>query len=277
MSSQGSPLRLLISVALWLAGCGGNSRTTSDARVVSLVPSVTEIIFALGAGSSLAGTTNQCDYPEAALRTLKVGDFAAPDVERIAALKPEVVFITLPLHATAAEKLRESGIRTCVSQPEDVVGVLAEIERIGVLVGKREQGLALARSLAARLDSLPVWSDTPRVYVEISSVPLMTVGGRTFVADIVRRAGGRNVFDDAVADYPVVAPEEVAARNPDVIIVLHPGTSPAEVAQRLGWQEVVAIKTGCVFSDIDGDLLLRPGPRAVDGVLLLASRLHRKP
>lgn len=259
---------------LAVVGCGGGRRAAGGANVVSLVPSVTETVFALGAGDRLAGTTNQCDYPEAARRTFKVGDFAAPDVERIVALGPGLVFVTLPLHATVVEKLRELGIRTYASQPGDVAEVLAEIESVGVLLGRAEQGRLLASSLAAQLESLPVWPDTPGVYVEISAAPLMTVGGRAFVADIVRRAGGRNVFDDATAEYPLVTPEEVAARNPDVILILHPGTGRAEVAQRVGWQGVAAVRNGRVYDDIDDDLLLRPGPRAVEGVRMLAMKVH---
>ena len=266
----------LVVSALLAAGCGQSRQAAGGLRVVSLVPSVTEDIFALGAGGSLAGTTNQCDYPEAARRTFKVGDFATPDVERIAALRPDLVFVALPLHAPLVEKLQELGIRTYASQPGNIAEVLAEIESVGVLLGRKGRARAITESLAAQLGLLPSWSDTPGVYIEISAAPMMTVGGRTFVADIVRRAGGRNVFDDAVVDYPVVTPEDVAARNPDVVLVLHPGTSRVEVAQRVGWQRITAVRTGRIHDDIDDDLLMRPGPRAVEGVLELAKRLHDK-
>jgi len=268
--------RLGLLAAAVVAGCGGRGPAPDRARVVSLVPSVTEIVYAVGAGDRLAGSTNQCDYPEAARQTDKVGDFAQPDVERIAALKPGLVFLALPIHGRVREKLAELGIRTHASQPEDMAAVLAEIEAVATLLGVPERGRALAESLGAELNAVPEGPDSPRVYVELSSAPLVAAGGRTFVSDIVRRAGGRNAFDDAPTEYPVVAPEDVAARNPDVIVVLHPGTSRAEVAQRVGWQSIAAVRSGRVFDDLDDDLLLRPGPRAVAGVLELAKRLREQ-
>lgn len=274
MSSSGEVLVLVGLLFAILPGCGQGRRRPDGMRVVSLVPSITEIVFALDAGGMLAGTTNQCDYPEAARQTPKVGDFVAPDIEMIAALRPELVFVAIPMHSRLVEKLRELHIRTCVSGPESVPAILAEIDSVGRILGKKEKATELVDSLRAVLGSMPVWPDTPGVYVEISATPLMTVGGRTFITDIIRRAGGRNVFDNAAADYPVIGPEEVVARNPDVIIVLHPGTRPVEIAQRLGWDRIAAVKIGRVYDDLDDDLLMRPGPRAIEGICLLATRLH---
>ncbi len=101
-----------------LAACPSQQPQTAGTRVVSLVPSITETIYALGAGDRLAGTTTYCDYPEAARLTYKVGDFANPDIERIQALRPALVFLTLPVHQLVAEKLKEAGIPVYVSRPD---------------------------------------------------------------------------------------------------------------------------------------------------------------
>jgi iron complex transport system substrate-binding protein len=198
----------------------------------------------------------------------------APDVERIAVLRPSLVFVALPIHRQVVEKLRELGVRCRVSDPQTVEAVLAEVESAAALLGVPERGAALAASLRRRLDSLPAGPDTPLVYVEISAAPLMSVGGGTFVSDLVARAGGRNVFSGCAEPYPVVDPERVAAGRPDVILLLHPGTSAAEVRARLGWSRIPAVKSGRIIGDIDDDLLLRPGPRMVEGVVQLRQRLH---
>jgi len=263
----------VLAVAALGAACAPRGRPAARG-VVSLVPSVTEIVFALSAESCLTGTTNQCDYPERARHTTKVGDFAAPDVERLAALRPGLVFVALPIHRPVMEKLGELGIACRVSDPQSLEAVLAEVESVAAGLGLAARGRELASSLRRRLESLPAVSDTPRVYVEISSSPLMTVGGGTFVSDLVRRAGGRNVFADVASPYPVVSPEEVALRDPEVVLVLHPGTSAVEVARRLGWERTTAVRSGRVHADLDEDILLRPGPRAVDGVLQLHRLLH---
>jgi len=268
--------RLLVVGLALVAGCGPRFETPQAQRVVSLVPSITEIIYALGAETLLVGNTNQCDYPQEARFVYKVGDFATPDFERIVALKPDLVFVTLPIHRAIAEKLAELKIRFHDSRPESLEAVFAEITLVGTLLSRKAQAQELVARLKRRLASLPAFSDTPKVYVEIASAPLMTVGGRSFVDGLIQRAGGRNVFHDAVLDYPVIDPEMVAKANPDVIIIAHPDVKAAEVARRLGWENISAVRNNRVFDDIDDDLLLRPGPRVIDGIILLAQRLHHQ-
>ncbi|MEO0074170.1 MAG: helical backbone metal receptor [candidate division WOR-3 bacterium] len=242
--------------------------------MVSLVPSTTEALHALGAESIIVGNSNQCDYPEAARRVAKVGDFVRPDLERIVSLKPELVFLTLPLHSVIAEKLAELGISYMNCSPRSVEEMFNEIESIAVLLGRAERGRALVDSLRNCLPSLISFEETLSVYAEISAAPLMTVGGCSYLNDIIRRSGGVNVFASVNRDYFCVSPEEVVARDPGVILVLHPASSSDDVCRRLGWSSVKAVRNGCVFADLNEDLLLRPGPRLVEGILLLYSLLH---
>ncbi len=268
----------LVLVTLGCSGSGekGRGRTGIEkGGCVSLVPSITEIIYAIGADSLLKGNTAQCDYPLAAQRVYKVGDFQAPDLERIVALKPGVVFATRPVHNQLIARLKELKVRVYVSEPKDIEGVFAEMESVGVLLNREEQAKRLVESLKTRLESLPVFSDTPRVYVEIAIQPLMSIGKGVFINDIICRAGGRNIFGDFPNPYPIVSPEMVAARNPDVILILHPGVKAGEVKQRVGWENIRAVKNGRIYAELDEDLFFRPGPRVVDGVLLLARLLHQ--
>ncbi len=261
-------------IAIAMIGCGQRPSAEAGLRVVSLVPSVTEIVYAVGAGKTVAGNTNQCDFPEAAKSVYKVGDFMSPDLERIVALRPGLVFLTLPMHRQLLEKLNEMKVPTYVSRPADIEAVFKEIDTVAQLLGRKAAGESLVAGMRRRLDSIPSFADTPRVYVEISGTPLMTAGGGTFINELLVRAGGRNVFAFSVQEYPVADPEAVLAADPEVILLLHPDMSVGDVATRVGWGGISAVKHGRIYDKLDEDLLFRPGPRIVDGVVLLAKLLH---
>ncbi len=266
---------ICLMVVVVLLSCGGGSVTgVSGSRVVSLVPSVTEIIYAVGAEDRLVGNTTYCNHPAAAKEVYKVGDFQNPDIERIVALKPNLVFVTLPVQRLVAEKLQELGIRVHVSSPRSVEGVLQEIDSIGILLGVADRAGPLADSLRRRLDSLPAYPDTPRVYLEISTTPLMSAGGGTFLDGAVSRAGGRNIFSAAAQEYPLVDPEMIVQADPEVILILCPAVTADGIGRRLGWDRVSAVRQSRVFDDPELDLLVRPGPKVVDAIVALARRLH---
>jgi iron complex transport system substrate-binding protein len=261
-------------IAMVLFGCGQRPSVESGFRVVSLVPSVTEIVYAVGAGKTLVGNTNQCDYPEAAKSVYKVGDFMSPDLERIVALRPGLVFLTLPMHRQLLDKLNELKVPTYVSRPADIEAVFREIDTVAQLLGRKAAGESLVAGMRRGLDSIPSFQDTPRVYVEISGTPLMTAGGGTFINELLVRAGGRNVFAASIQEYPVVDPEAVLAAEPEVILLLHPDMSARDIASRVGWGGISAVRNGRIYDGLDDDLLFRPGPRIVEGVVLLARLLH---
>jgi len=274
---------LLMALVLVFGGCPNGSvkeeavhRGARDVRCVSLVPSITEIIYALNAQALLLGTTNQCDYPAEAKMVYKVGDFQTPDLERIVALKPTVVFATVPMHARLIEKLKEMKIRVYISEPVDIASVFTEIESVGAILKREERTRHLVDSLRQWLSMLPVFADTPRVYIEISAIPLMSVGSGVFINDLIRQAGGVNIFEDVKQPYPIVESEAVVKRNPAVILILHPGASAQDVRERVGWQDVIAVQKGRVFDGLDEDLFSRPGPRVVEGIYLLARILHSR-
>lgn len=241
---------------------------------VSLVPSVTEIIYALGAEGLLKGNTNQCDYPLAARKVYKVGDFQGPDLERIMAVKPSVVFATLPLHIKLIERLREFNVRVYVSDPKTIDDVFSEIESVGTILGVGFKARQMADSLRRCLGLLPIFTDTPRVYIEIASAPLMSAGRMSFINDLIRLAGGRNIFEDIEQSYPVVNPEDVVKRDPDVILVMHSGTTKEEVKQRVGWTMITAVRKSRVYDHLDESLFFRPGPRVIDAIFILGRLLH---
>jgi iron complex transport system substrate-binding protein len=266
--------RFLLTIVVLAAGCGHRPTSQPGLRVVSLVPSVTEIVYAVGAGRELVGNTNQCDFPEAARSMYKVGDFITPDLERIVALHPSIVFLALPMHRQLLEKLKEMKVPAYVSRPADIEAVFREIDTVAQLLGRKAVGESLVASMRRRLDSIPAFADTPRVYAEISGTPLMTAGSGTFINELLARAGGSNVFANAVQEYPVVDPEAVVKADPQVILLLHPDMSVRDVTQRVGWGGISAVRNGRIFDKLNEDLLFRPGPRIVDGAVLLANLLH---
>jgi len=266
--------RALLTIVILIAGCGRRPSPEPGLRVVSLVPSVTEIVYAVGAGKFLVGNTNQCNFPEAAKSVYKVGDFVNPDLERIVALRPGLVFLTLPMHRQLLDKLTEMKVPVYVSRPADIPAVFKEIDTVARLLGRKVAGDSLVVAVRKRFDSIPAFVDTPRVYVEISGTPLMTAGGSTFINELLTRAGGRNIFATSVQEYPVVDPEAVVKADPQVILLLHPDMSVRDVTLRVGWGGISAIKQSRVYDKLDEDLFFRPGPRIVDGMVLLANLLH---
>ncbi|MEO0093148.1 MAG: cobalamin-binding protein [candidate division WOR-3 bacterium] len=262
-------LLILFLLISWLASCSQPTLVTPK-RVVSLVPSITEIIFALGCEANLVGNTVYCDYPPEAQKIYKVGDFSNPSLEKILALKPDIVFATMPEQKIIIERLKELKIRVFISQPITIDSMFQEIRTIGKILGRPERGESLATTLAkacpAGLGDIPV-------YLEIAQTPLMTVGGSSFINDVISRAGGKNIFADVSQEYPIIDQEEVIKRNPAVIFILHPQAKKEEVKKRLGWQEIAAIKNNKVYDDVNPDLIFRPGPRIVQGISALAMRI----
>lgn len=263
-----------VLAVLVLLGCGGGEQPVSQSRtIVSLVPSVTEIVFALGAEDRLVGVTNQCDFPAGARDKYRVGDFLNPDPERIAALEPGLVAVTLPVHAALKPALEEQGVAVYVSQPRSLDEVFSEIDSLGWLLGRHARAQELVDSLRQVLASVPAPADTPSVYLEVSTEPLMAAGAGSFLNEAITRAGGRNVFGRVVRDYVMVDAEAVLVADPDVIVLLHSAAGRDEVMRRVGWSGVSAVREGRVFDDFDENLLVRPGPRLVEGITRLRQKL----
>ncbi|MFY9555945.1 MAG: cobalamin-binding protein [Blastocatellia bacterium] len=241
-------------------------------RIVSLAPSITETLFALGIEDRLVGVTSYCDYPAEAHSKEKVGDTMRPSIERIVALKADLVI------ASTASQLEEFvhaldqvGIPVYVSNPRDVEGVLASIERIGELVDARGRAREVNARLRARMEAVQARLNNlnrPRVLFALSTTPLITPGGGGFIDDLINRAGGRSVSSGESSDYPQFSLETAVAAQPEVIFLQ---TGESELPDRL--KLTPAAKAGQVFH-LDDNLLQRPGPRIIDGLEQMAARIH---
>lgn len=246
-------------------------------RVVSIAPSVTEIVFLLGKESALVGATRYCNFPPAAARLPKVGGISDPDVERIVSASPDLVLCTSdgnPKEKVLA--IERMGLPVFCFAPQDLAGIFDRIERVGALLGvpaegKRQAGLLRAR--AARARRAPSGAP-PRVLFVVSTSPVIAAGSGTFMDELIRLSGGVNAAGAIATRYPRLSTEELIAASPDVILVasmVGVDRFPPEVSR---WKQVPAFRDGAV-DYLDGDIVTRPGPRMVDALEAVSRRLDR--
>jgi len=255
-------------------------------RIVSLAPHITELLFAVGAGAAVVGTSEFSDYPEAARAIPRVGGGGGLDLEAILALQPDLVIAWESGNpAGQARRLQQLGLPVFFSEPGRMEDIITSLERFGQLTGRQEAARVQARAFADRLKELRQrysGQDAVSVYYQIWDHPLMTVNGRHIVSDVIRLCGGSNVF----ADLPVLAPqidsEAVLAANPDVIVVGDAAGEPStSLAAWERWPELKAVRQQHLYT-IQRELLVRHTPRLLEGAgqlcrLLQGVRAQRRP
>jgi iron complex transport system substrate-binding protein len=244
-------------------------------RIVSLIPATTELLFAIGAGDRVVGRSAWCDYPPAAKQVTNLGDGINPNVEAILAARPDlVVLYNSAQHSGVAARLRGLGIPTIRLNTD----ALRDVDRVGRLLGRLTGRVRSADSMAAVFDTAlaaaaaaPRTGRRPSVLLLVWEQPPMTIGRRSFLSELVERAGGVNLFDDVTATAGPVSIEAVAARDPDFIFTTSEG--PVAFAQRPEWQVVRAVRERR-FIRVTGSEFNRPSPRAPAAVRELSARLR---
>lgn len=254
-------------------------------RIISLAPHLTELLFAAGAGGRLVGTVEFSDYPPAAQGIARVGDSAQLDLERIVALKPDLVLVWQDGNAQRQlEKLLQLGIPVFYNEPRRLPDIARAIEQFGLLAGTEAVALPSARAFAARVEELrrryagraPV-----SVFYQIWDQPLMTVNGEHLISDVVRLCGGQNVFAGLKPLTPEISIEAVLAADPEAIAGMSAEAGQAgNLDQWKRWPRLQAVARGNLFV-IDADLISRNTPRILDGAeqlceQLAAARARRK-
>jgi len=247
-------------------------------RVVSLAPNLTEIVFAVGGGNRLVGDTTYCDFPAEAKNIAKVGDTLQPSLEKIIALQPQVVLVSTASQLEVfTRQLQSHNISVFVTDPRDLDGVFRSIEQVGEILGETEKAKLVVQRLRERSTVVEntVKSTTPvRVFYQLSAEPLYTAGHDAFVTDLIKRAGAISVTADVPGAWPKYSAESALAAKPEAII-LPTGGSMGEgnltVAEPL--RKSPAVTNNRVYK-INDDHLVRPGPRAVDGLEEMAKALH---
>jgi len=250
-------------------------------RIVTFAPSNTEIVFALGLGSRLVGVSGKFDdYPPQATTVQEVGGAGEfgdqPNVETVVALRPDLM-LTISGGDQWKQRLRDVGIAVFTVNATDFADLLRDIRTVGRVTGVPQRAAALTGQMAARAAAVQaqVAKDT-RVscFFEAYYPPLTSVGPRTFIFDLLRRAGCDPVSAEAKSDYPEWSVDQLVAEGPDVYLVAsESGVSPSAVAKRPGFGAITAVRNGRIAL-IDSDLVSRPGPRVVQGLEELARALH---
>lgn len=255
-------------------------------RVISLAPSLTEILFAIHAGDLLVGVTDMCDFPPEAKSVAPIGSFTKPNMERLLSLQPDRVVTMNTIPEGIAASLESAGIEIVTLRQSSIWDLFPAIETCGRLLGRSQEASALSESLQSRLKRISsLFSEVPleqrpRVFLEIWHDPLTAPGRQSFLHEVIQCAGGVNVTGGLEGDYVTLSHDAVVSLNPSVIILAETGSSrpsPDEVGQRIGWESIEAVKARRVIVDIDPSLLLRPGPRVIEGIEALYRQLYQEP
>lgn len=247
-------------------------------RIVSLIPAVTELVFAMGAGDRLVGRTRYGTEPESARKIPDVGDGVRPSLELVLARNPDlVVLFAGPDNQGVTEALRRAGVPALPIRHNSLYDLKRNLSRLGTVTGCVEQARGLQQWITTALRSVSaVTSRLVRrsVYYEAWVDPPITVGAGSYLDSLISLAGGRNIFGDLTAASPQVSIEAIAVRDPDLILIPATAEAPPSVpGGRVGWTAIPAAAEGR-NRILDSDLLSRLGPRVVEATVSLARAIH---
>jgi iron complex transport system substrate-binding protein len=273
-------LLLVLTAVMLFVGCGQtDTKQASDLtitddlshqikvdynpqRIISLTPNTTEIICFLGLGDKLIGRTNYCNYPPEVSKVPSIGDVTTFSIEKIVAMKPDLVIANRMISLEFIEKLQSMGVNVAAFDPNTVDGIIDTIKRIALVCGVPDN----TESLSADLQTFKKPENDKIVYVEIWNKPPTTFGKDTFGSDTVKWIGGINLGDTLEGAYPTTTDEALIKINPDIVILpTKSKTAVEEFKSRKGFDILKAVKDNKVFS-IDEDIISRPGPRIIDAI-----------
>ena len=248
-------------------------------RIVSLAPSITEILFLLEANSSIVGVTDYCDYPDAAKRKAKIGGMLNPNIERVLALQPDLVLMSGSGNMRSDfEKLTAAGTPVFVSYPQTVDGVFKSIIDMGELAGKRRTADSVVALLQSRREGLVLQAAARKketVLMLLSLNPLVAIGPKTFLNELVTLANGQNIVRDSSTAYPVLSREEILRRQPGVILATNDIVRSINdiLSPYPEWKSLTAIQNKRV-AIVDASIVSRPGPRIIEGLEAMIHAIH---
>ncbi|MDD5166183.1 MAG: cobalamin-binding protein [Candidatus Omnitrophica bacterium] len=279
--------KIYIIAYLVLASFGlsfAETTTPKNPRYISLAPSTTEILFALGLDKEIVGVSSYCNYPPEAKTKESIGNFSRPNIEKILSLEPDCIFCTGLEQAPIIDELKRLNLKVYASDPRNIKELFDSIRDIAKITRKNREAEDLIKDMQIQIDDITSQAKSiPRnkrlkVFIEIFNDPLTTAGKGTFIDELITMAGGINIAGDTIRPYTIFSQEEVIKRNPDCIIIAYMGQEkPAELMlKRFAWDSISALKNNRIYNDIDPDTLLRPGPRVVSGLKEIYKRLYIK-
>jgi iron complex transport system substrate-binding protein len=249
-------------------------------RIVSLSPSITEILFSLGLEEQIVGVSNHSDFPPEAVSKPRVGSYINPSVERTISLNPDLIVATAAGNPKEfVERMEGLGLSIYTVYPKDFDGILRSIWHIAEITGRQQWAVQIIEDMKGRKERIfHLTSDQnrPKVFLQIGMEPLITVGRGSFADNVISLAGGRNIAGGESIKYPRYSIEEVLVKAPDVIIItsMDPKGDTRELTERWNrWTTIPAVRARRVFV-IDSDLIDLPSPRIIDGLEVMAGILH---
>ena len=285
-------ISLVVMAGLSAPAAQSNAQTVTDQlgrdvyiparprRIVSLAPSITEIVFDLEQGQRLVGVSRYSDYPPQAAKLPKVGSYVRLDIERIVALNPDLCIATKDGNPrTVIDRLTSLNIPVYVVNPHNLDAILNTILEIGTILGARDKATTLTQHMHNRIRRVNARiakvEYRPRVFFQIGVAPIVSVGAGTFIHELIKLAGGQNLAEGQVA-YPRYSREQVLALEPEILII----TSMArqEVFEQVKaewrrWPNIPAVRNERIYL-VDSDLFDRPSPRLVNGLEVLTRLIH---
>ena len=252
--------------------------------IVALSPSAAEILFTIGAGDQVSAVSEFTDFPEEAKAKPVVGGFDGKtlSLETIMSFRPDLVYLTEGMHNFLIATLEANGIAYYVSKGDSIASVEKEILEVGKITGHEKEAAKVVDGMETKLKKAVASahkggaanSDSPvNVYWEVWNAPYMSAGASSFINDVIKAAGGENIFSDLPDTYPMVSEESIISRQPAVILIpVSTGMAADAVGLRNGWADIPAVKNGKVFV-VDDNVYTRPGPRVADVVLELSELL----
>jgi iron complex transport system substrate-binding protein len=253
-------------------------------RIISLAPSNTEIIYALGLEDRLVGTTDYCDYPEAAKYKPRVAGYVNPDLEKVVSQQPDLIIAEAIHENTVLPALEKLGLTVIVMSASSLNVVLDDIKLIGEVTGKSKAATKLVDDLTKRIQAVTTKTaglppeQRPRVLYTVWYDPIWTMGSETFIDDIIWKSGGDNIFSKDFEKSHVVSLESIISKNPQVIIVSGMGTTGDliynNIMSEVRLKGVDAMRDNRVYKISNANFIERPGPRVVDGLEEVAKIIH---
>lgn len=273
--------RFFLGTLIFVFGLAWSGNAASESiprRIVSLAPSITETVFALGFGNRLVGVTSHCDYPAEAKRLPKIGDFMSPSLEVIAAKQPDLVIgVTGATDPARAREIERLGIKITLVSVSSVSEILSSFKHIAALLGDPDAGATLVEKITAQFDKVKRRiAPAPRrsTLLAVGLRPLVAVGGKNFLDELITLAGGENIAGNASQPWLNLPDEYVVAKAPQVIIQAGMGSDASRPTRQ--WSDlksIPAVKERRVYT-YNSDKILRPGPRIGEGLEEIARLIH---
>ncbi|MFX1507374.1 MAG: ABC transporter substrate-binding protein [Promethearchaeota archaeon] len=261
-------------------GSGRNITFTEEPQsIISIAPSATEVIYAVGAGDKVIAVDYSSNYPGETGSLPKIANFPTLDIEAILTYNPDVIFGAGITSQDDIDLMEDQGLTVFILAPFDVNEALEDIQTVGLITNHESEAIILKSSLQERIDgvkqNVTFLTFKPKIYIEYFSEPLYTFGKGTYGHDLIELAGGINIAENATGLYPQINNEFVITQNPDIILYSKGSwttINATTISNRTGWDIISAVKNGHIYP-INEDWISRGGPRIVDGLEEIHSKI----